>query len=376
MAVLVPLNDADALVRLAQAGVGEVYVGFHDEGWEERFAGAELNRMSGFGREANPFDFAQMRAQLARARTLGMRAFVCFNASHYSAEQAAFIERRYLAGIAEAGGEGVILSGQALVRAAREAGLGAVISTVAGVFNERLAAYYRDLGATRVILPRDLSADEIEGVVRAVPELEYEVFLMRNGCMFSDSHCLGCHRAGAPSLCTSLRTGECAIELAEDLASRGSGAWPEGPLLAGGPTPAGGSALAGDPTPAGASAWAGGQPWSGVSSPFPADAFLKDARHNEWLLNTYYHRRTCGLCALWRFEQLGIAAYKVVGRGDDADDLVADAALVARNAALARECPTQADYFAAMERPRDPQTLCGYDGLSCYYPELARTRAS
>ncbi len=323
MTALVPLNSAELLPRLHEAGVGEIYVGFHDDVWDARFGNAELNRMSGFGREANPFDFAQMCEQLARTRELGMRGFVCFNASSYTAEQRAFIQEAYLPGLMQSGAQGVILSSQALVGAVRDAGLDAVISTVAGVFNSRLAAYYADLGATRIILPRDLSIFEIESIVQAQPQLQYEVFMMRNGCMFSDSHCLGCHRGGKPSLCMSLRTADWSIQLYD----HGTQAADE--------------------------------------------AFLGRARENEWLLNTYYHRRTCGLCALWRFEQLGIAAYKVVGRGDDADDLVADAALVVRNTAIARDCASEEEYHERMELPREPETLCGYNGLSCYYPEIS-----
>ena len=113
---------------------------------------------------------------------------------------------------------------------------------------------------------------------------------------------------------------------------------------------------------------AGGEGGEGA----PDEAFLRRARRTEWLLNMHYHRRTCGLCALWRFERLGVSAYKVVGRGDDVDDLVADAGLVVRNAALARTCATEGEYLRQMERPREPETLCGMNGLGCYYPEIAR----
>lgn len=329
MTALVPLNNPDVLPRFKEAGIGEIYLGFHDSAWTERFGDAELNRMSGFGREANPFDFDNMLAHVSSATQMGMSVFVCFNATAYSEEQLEFIAAAYLPKIAEANAAGIIVSNQGLITPARANGIGVVISTVAGVFNERLAAYYRDRGATRVILPRDLSSYEIEDIMRAVPDVEYEVFLMRNGCMFSDSHCLGCHRGGRPSLCMSLREGDVDINLAYayDAANR-------------------------------------------IDEIEPG--FLERARHNEWLLNMHYHRRTCGLCALWRFERLGVSAYKVVGRGDDADDLCADAALVVRNAALARACETEDEYLARMERPRDPATLCGYEGLSCYYPELAR----
>ena len=320
MTALVPLNNASALPRFHESGVGEVYLGFHDDEWDRRFGRSELNRMSGFGREANPFDFNGACGLISQASDLGMRAFVCFNAASYTPNQIDFIAHAYLPQLTAARCHGVILSGQALIAAARDVGLGVTMSTIAGVYNAQLAAHYRDRGATRVIVPRDLSVEEIAGIMTSVPDIEYEAFLMRNGCLFSDSHCLGCHRAGNPSLCMSLRTGQWGI------------------------------------FPVGASA--------------SDAAFLERAWENERLLNEDYHRRTCGLCALWRLERLGVDAYKVVGRSDDVDDLCFDAALVVRNAALAHACATEEEYLEQMERPRDPATLCGMHGLSCYYPDI------
>lgn len=329
MTALVPLNSADALPRLAQAGVGEIYVGFHDAAWQRRFGAAELNRMSGFGLQANPFDFDQMCNQLYRAKALGIRGYVCFNATTYTPEQHEHIAKEYLPRLGQSGAQGVILSGQALIAAARGEGLDVTISTIAGAYNARLVAHYRNRGATRMILPRDLSSGEIAQIVQATPDVEYEVFMMRNGCLFSDSHCLGCHREGKPSLCMSLRTAEHRI-------------------------------------------WLTGDPRNGDAD--ANRAFLESAWDNEQVLNEQYHRRTCGLCALWRFEQLGIDAYKIVGRGDDVEDLCADAALVVRNIATARTCASEEEYLERMELPRDPATLCGMRGLSCYYPELRRIR--
>ena len=320
MAVLVPLNSFGVLERYKDAGIEEVYMGFHDDAWTDRFGPrADLNRMSGFGLSANPFTFGQMCNQLARAHDLGLHGFVCFNSALYSDDMLDYIKREYLPGIAQAGAQGVIVSGQGLIEPIRETGVDAVISTLAGTFNERLVPHYAKRGASRVILPRDLSLAEIQGIVNANPDLEYEVFLMRNGCTFSDSHCLGQHCEGKPSLCLSLR-------------NAGTVTWP----------------IDDDPE---------------------TDQLARDAADTEYLWAHYFHRRTCGLCTLWNFEKLGIAAYKVVGRSDDLDDLIFDASLVGRNARLARECATEEEYLKRMERPSMPRTLCGYDGLSCYYPD-------
>ena len=259
MAVLVPLNSFGVLERYKNAGIEEVYMGFHDDAWTDKFGPqADLNRMSGFGLSANPFTFGQMCNQLAQAHSLGIHGFVCFNAALYSEEQLQYIKREYLPSIAQAGAQGVIVSGQGLIEPIRETGVDAVVSTLAGVFNSRLVAHYAERGASRIILPRDLSLAEIQGIVGENPDLEYEVFLMRNGCTFSDSHCLGQHCEGKPSLCLSLRNG-------------GTVTWP----------------IDDDPE---------------------TDRLARDAADTEYTWAHYFHRRTCGLCTLWNFEKLDIAA--------------------------------------------------------------------
>lgn len=37
----------------------------------------------------------------------------------------------------------------------------------------------------------------------------------------------------------------------------------------------------------------------------------------------------------------------------------------------ARNCASEEEYHERMELPREPETLCGYNGLSCYYPEIS-----
>ena len=57
----------------------------------------------------------------------------------------------------------------------------------------------------RIILPRDLSLLEIEAIMHEAPSAEYEVFLMRSGCKFADSFCLGFHYDRFGALCQNLR---------------------------------------------------------------------------------------------------------------------------------------------------------------------------
>ena len=324
--ILAPAGSGGEAAQVAAAGAREVYLGFRDDAWAERFGAADLNRLSGFGTTANALTFEELLNEVARVRSLEregeapagepLAIWCTFNSAQYARDQVAWIARRYLPELAVAGATGIIVSGPQLVEAAWACGLRVTASTMCAVYNADIARACRDAGMTRVILPRDMSLAEIESVIAEVPDLEYEAFLMRNGCMFADSHCLGLHRAEEPSLCRTLR----------------SAPWWEVPLSCG------------------------------------SDR-LEQRVENGRLYKERFHESACGQCALWRLERAGVSAYKVVGRCDDVASLCEDVALSARNLSIARTCATEADYLEAMERPEGIRALCDDEGLSCYYPE-------
>ena len=338
--VLAPVNGKGAARALVEAGATELYMGFYDAAWTNAFgAQAALNRMSGFGQDANALSFEELLAEVqpllqpsptvdaataagstaTAAAAPDVHAFCVFNAARYSSEQLDFIAAQYLPRLAEAGFTGVILSGPQLVEAAHACGLYAVASTMCAIYNEDLARYYRSCGMDRIILPRDVSLGSIGAIMQAVPDLDYEVFLMRNGCIFADSHCMGLHKADRPALCRTLRSAACWNQLGS-LADAGS---------------------------------------------FDAESFWE----NDRTYKDRFHLNTCGQCALWRFEQLGVSAYKVVGRCDNLSDLCDDVRLTAQNVRIAQACATEEEFLHAMERPADLLELCANEGLSCYYPE-------
>lgn len=311
---LVPLNGAQNIQLYAAAGAKEMYSGFYDSAWEEAFGpGADLNRMSGFGRSANALSFQELLTAVQEARALGCSFYVTFNASSYSAQALPWLHA-YFTQLAWAGTDGVILSGPEYIELAHACGLRAVASTMCGIYNSRIAGLYAQWGMDRLILPRDLSLDELRQIMMEYPQLEYEVFLMRNGCVFSDSHCLGVHGMDCGALCGELR------EASRTLGGRG-----------------------------------------GLNA---QSAFEVSDLHCN-----VFHKYACGQCALWDLEQMGECAYKIVGRSDGSQALAEDVALTAANIEIARACSTREEYLQNM-RPNPYEDIVCDRGLNCYYPEL------
>ena len=313
---LVPLNDFDALEAYAFAGAKEVYVGFYDDEWVQAFGElADINRMSGFKRAANAYTLEEVLAVVPYVHGLGMRMAVTFNAAAYSAEQSDFVAA-CMQRLAYAGVDGVIVSVPELVAPARANHLEVSASTVCGIYNAATARFYADAGAQRLILPRDLSLGEIREIVAAVPEVDYELFMMRNGCIYSDCHCLGMHGLDCGALCGEARQAQRTLR---------------------------------------------------------ASANMEAFEETSDLYFERFHAHACGLCALWDLEQLGVSAYKVVGRSDDVEAICTDVGLVSRNVAIARECKSREEYLRAMEGNPWPDIVCD-KGLNCYYPELWELR--
>lgn len=315
MNVLVPLNNLSHLSDYIEAGASEFYIGFYDKTWRERFGKyAELNRLSGY-EDANPYDFQEVLSIIPSIKQQEKSIYVTFNSSIYSQEQLSAIKEYFLK-LKEVNVDGVIISNMELVRLAKECRINCVASTICGIYNSDIAREYVKVGARRLILPRDLALEEIMAIAKKVPEAEYEVFMMRNGCSFSDANCLGFHRSETCAICGSLAKAKHNLHLKNsDFNSRNK------------------------------------------------------AELNDDLYTENFHQYACGLCSIYDFVRSNIQAAKIVGRSDDWEYVCKDIRYVYENEKIARECTSREEYLEKMIFPEDRHKMCKL-GLSCYYPEV------
>ena len=317
MKIMTPLNSLESLDPLARAGADEFYIGFYDRKWEQAFGGyADINRMSGFGQAANRYSFEEIFYVAEAAQRAQRSLYVTLNANVYRADQIAFICEHYLPGFASAGVSGVIVSDEMTAKAVRAYGIDPVASTMCGIYNTDIAAEYEESGIRRMILPRDLSLQEIEEITTRLPHIDFEVFHMRNGCIFSDSHCLGMHRKEYGGICSTLaHSHRQFVQKNSDFHNRHS-------------------------------------------------LYLTD-----YLYHNFLHRNACGLCALYRMNKMNIKSLKIVGRADSAHKICRDVELTKYNIQVAKQSISEEAYLSRMRFPENSKHLCML-GFSCYYPEI------
>ncbi|BBF92978.1 U32 family peptidase [Blastochloris tepida] len=326
MRIVAPVSSAAEVVPLAEAGADEIYCGLVPRSWVERFGSAGANRRI-FGNLSGEDELAEV---VRRARDHGCRVSLVMNAPHYSGPQAGA-----LLDLAECfqalGGEALIVGdiGILALLAGHGLTLRLHVSSLLSCRNKEAAALYRELGAHRVVLPRDLTVAEITALVAATPGIEFEAFILNDGCVFEEGQCHTIHlpgRLGGP-ICLDNHQ----IEHAR----------------------ADGAAL---------------------SEAEAAMLAANDAKYREWLWYRFscgfsvteegYPFGPCGLCALPQLAAGGVAAVKIAGREGPLARKLRSVEMVQRTRLSLGEGEAAAQGLARDLRHRPD--LCD-TGYMCYY---------
>jgi putative protease len=174
--LLSPAGDGEQLIMALTYGADAVYLG---------------GQNFGLRASAGNFGPAELADAIKLCHDRGARAYVTCNAvlTNDDAQKLP----GYLAEIAAAGADAVIVSDIGALALARKhaPGIGIHISTQAGVFNYESARELYNLGASRVILARELPLYEIARIrENTPPDLELEAFGHGSMCVAISGRCL------------------------------------------------------------------------------------------------------------------------------------------------------------------------------------------
>ncbi|HEY3816504.1 MAG TPA: DUF3656 domain-containing protein [Polyangiaceae bacterium] len=181
--VLAPAGDAEAMRAAVRAGADAVYFGLH--GFNARA-------------RATNFDAAGLEATMRELHASGVRGYVTLNTLVFDAELASL--EAAVRACASAGVDAVIVQDLGVTKLVRaiapemhiHASTQMTCTDAAGV---ELA---RSLGATRVILARELSLDDI-AAIRAKSDAELEVFVHGALCISYSGQCMTSEAIGGRS---------------------------------------------------------------------------------------------------------------------------------------------------------------------------------
>lgn len=264
MRILSPVDSPREVDVLIEAGADEFYGGYLPPFWEEKYGSiASLNRRS--YREANVPSWEEFDSLLEECWKRGIPFYLTLNAPLIPEEEDGEIldfARRCV----DMGVSGFIVSDPGLLIALREAGVKAEIhaSTLFNAFSSATVKFLERFGVSRVILPRELTLGEIEGLAKKSGRVKLESIVLRGKCPNIEGLCGHLH--DDPNRCWP-----CEMKYSRS--------------------------------------------WEGrFDSRLVREAFLALSEWEE--LDRYY---SCGLCAIPFLAKAGVFAVKIVGRGSETE---------------------------------------------------------
>jgi U32 family peptidase len=189
--ILAPAGDTDSLNAALAAFADAVYFGL-DEGLNARA-------------RATNFSVATLQDTLDHVHRAGARAYVTLNTLVFENELP--VVETLIRACALAGVDGIIVQDPAVALLARAVAptMEVHASTQMTISSPEAATFAQALGVTRIVVPRELSVDEIRAFANGTP-LELEVFIHGALCMSWSGQCLTSEAWGG----RSANRGQCA----------------------------------------------------------------------------------------------------------------------------------------------------------------------
>jgi U32 family peptidase len=192
--VLAPAGDEASMRAAIRAGADAVYFGVRGSSGKPGAAAASFNARA---RAAN-FDLEGLRPVLDELHAHGVKGYVTLNTLVFDHELPAVEE--VIRACAQAGADAIIVQDLGVKRLARAVApsLPVHASTQMTCTDAASVAFATELGATRVVVARELSIDDIASI-RAATGAELEVFVHGALCVSYSGQCLTSEAIGGRS---------------------------------------------------------------------------------------------------------------------------------------------------------------------------------
>jgi putative protease len=187
MRIAAPVRSPHEVDSLIDAGATELYCGLSSPAWERRYGAVASSNRRYFEESSVPHIY-MLREIIARASRRNVPVHLALNAPYVTEPQIPLLVKMAQQAV-NAGARGIIIGDIALLLHLRRRGPASklIMSTVGATFNRKTADFYRQLGISRIILPRHLTLTEMLAVTRT--PLEYEALALFDYCINDDGFC-------------------------------------------------------------------------------------------------------------------------------------------------------------------------------------------
>jgi len=194
--ITVPFREKKEVTPLIKSGAGELYCGYLSPEWAKRYTALEFERKGG---GSNFTDLKELRQAVDLAHKRNIPVYLTLNGLYVREQYPLLL--KIVDQLNQIDLDGYIVADIGLLLTLRQKGLKKKIhiSTGGTVFNSEAANFYKDLGATRIILDRQTTLESMKALSKDNPDIDFEVFILNTLCVYIDGFCTFLHTYGRES---------------------------------------------------------------------------------------------------------------------------------------------------------------------------------
>ena len=198
MRIATPVSSVDEVEMLLFNGASELYCGVNTRQWAASLgARCWMNRRD--PSSANLHSQAKLKAVVQQAHAGDVPVHVTLNAPVYPDDSLDYVLALAEKLAVDISVDSLIVSDvNLLIRLYRkDLPVRLHLSSLGSCFNSHSVDFYRQLGISRIILPRQLKLSEIRRLVtQSAADMEFEVFALNDGCVYEEGFCQTTHTLG------------------------------------------------------------------------------------------------------------------------------------------------------------------------------------
>jgi len=190
MKIVSPLSNINELNDIIREGPDEIYFGMLGNEWLTQYTNV-ISMNSREFRHANTKSIEEVNIISKVCRRKNIKTSFTLNSPNYSSEQLEYIKTL----LKKIKVDNVIVADIGLIQILNTQfpNFDIHISTLAAVLNVDAIHFFKDLGASRIIMPRHLRIQEILQMRKDVKHIELEIFCLNQSCINIDGFCTYLH---------------------------------------------------------------------------------------------------------------------------------------------------------------------------------------
>lgn len=188
--ITAPFKEKEEVVPLIEAGASELYCGYLPEAWQKKFASLEFERK---GASSTFRDIGELDRAVSAAHKKHVPVYLALNGLYVKEQYPILLKA--VKQLIRLDLDGFIVADIGLLLTLKKLKFRGElhISTGCTVFNSASVKFFKELGASRIILDRQVTLGQIKELALNNPGIDFEVFILNTLCVYIDGFCTYLH---------------------------------------------------------------------------------------------------------------------------------------------------------------------------------------